>query len=305
MNEEDLQKALGGSREQQAFRLMKDAADNNYAPAQTKLAEMLQSGIGVEKSEALSLLYLQRAAIQGDQKAKFQFAIHLETGTPHLPQDKRKALALFRECGDAGKVPVSRLLQESAEEGSTSAMMELVDIFKSADGVPPSLSMALKYLQAAAEADNNPETMIQVADWFDRGQGVEEDPVAAVRWLRRAADCNGGCLDAICKLGETYITGRGHQYADLEKAFKYLKRASDKAHARANFQLAMIFRKGHGVGGPNDEESVKYMTKAADLGYLPAEEKLRRWERAGISSGYTAHDTTSEREPRRETGAES
>lgn len=274
-----------GSRPEQAARFLQAAADNGDFKAQSQMISLFRNGIGVETCPSHALLFTMKAALQGDASAAFEYGCLYESGSPHLAQDKRKAMEWFRKCGPRGKRRLIKVLEDltegegfsdTSEEERIAAMLELESI-EEARG---DSRKAARWVEAAAEAGHI-SSQISVAHRYDTGKGVDESGERMVFWLRRAAKKD---LDAACMLGKTYITGRGHDYADLEKAFQWLRICAEKHHAAANFELGIIMYKGHGVGGPNMEEAMTWMQRAADLGSVQAKEKLRRWKRTSIAA---------------------
>ncbi len=112
---------------------------------------------------------------------------------------------------------------------------------------------------------------------YELGQGVGRDPVAAVRWFRRAAD--GGHVAAMTALGFAYESGRGIA-ADAAEAVRWYQKAAVQGDARAQNNLGFAYESGRGVER-NRVSAAAWYRKAADQGYAPAQHNLGRMHEHG------------------------
>lgn len=93
----------------------------------------------------------------------------------------------------------------------------------------------LAFLSECSQRGNAP-SMVYLADMLEAGRGSDSgaDPVAAARWLRRAAE--SGYAVAQFHLGVALLLGRGVE-ADIPEARRWLRRAAAQGDADA---LALI-----------------------------------------------------------------
>jgi TPR repeat protein len=73
------------------------------------------------------------------------------------------------------------------------------------------------------------------------GEGVEQNPVEAIKWLSQAAEA--GDIQAQYNLAQAYDEGQGVA-PDLAKALKWSLRAAERGRALAQNQVAEAYRWG-------------------------------------------------------------
>jgi TPR repeat protein len=95
---------------------------------------------------------------------------------------------------------------ELAEEGSRQGMLNVANMYAQGQGVERSQEKAFQwYLRAAESGDSI--SMVEVAMAYEEGQGTVPDKVEAISWYRRAAEA--GNSDARWLLGKRlYDQGR-------------------------------------------------------------------------------------------------
>jgi hypothetical protein len=102
------------------------------------------------------------------------------------------------------------------------------------------------------------------------GDGVEKDPVEAVKWYRKAAE--QGHADAQVNLGECFMNGQGVA-KDPVDAVKWYRKAAEQGLAIAQLSLGVCFNYGQGVA-KNLTEAVEWYRKAAEQGDAVARKRL-------------------------------
>ena len=105
---------------------------------------------------------------------------------------------------------------------------------------------------------------------YYRGDGVKADKAEAVRWLRRAADA--GHVRAQNNLGMMYDKGDGVPQ-DQKEAAAWYRKAAEKGHAPSQFDLGLMYTNGEGVA-KDHAEAVKWLRKAAKQGHVNARKLL-------------------------------
>lgn len=141
------------------------AADHDWAPAQYKLGMIYASGQLLPPDPAKAVKYLQQAADQGGPLSEYQLAqLYAEgVGEPRSTADS----------------PVA-LLRRSAFQGCSPALRALAERYRTGLGVPIDYVQAIRYYQAASEANETTTASIGansggVFDLVDRNLEPKSD----------------------------------------------------------------------------------------------------------------------------------
>ncbi len=119
----------------------------------------------------------------------------------------------------------------------------------------------------------DPRAQYELGRNYEAGRGVAKDPVAAVRWFRRAAEA--GYRPAMVSLAAACEAGRGTP-ADIGEAIRWYGRAAELGDPLAQTSLGVIHATGRGV--PRDlPAAAGWYRKAADQDYAPAQNNLGRF----------------------------
>ena len=105
---------------------------------------------------------------------------------------------------------------------------------------------------------------------YRKGDGVPENYKVAVRWYKLAAD--QGHAKAQYNLGVMYDMGLGVS-RNYKVAVRWYKLAADQGHAMAQFAMGSMYEFGDGVP-TNYKEAARWYKLAADQGYAKAKDKL-------------------------------
>jgi uncharacterized protein len=112
-----------------------------------------------------------------------------------------------------------------AEQGDPAAQFRLGDMYRQGRGVRRDAAEAVRWYRSAAE-QGNAEAQLWLAKMYATGRGVERRDIAkAVRWLAAAAA--RGKVEAMRSLGERYASGEGIDQ-DLVAAHKWLALAASR-----------------------------------------------------------------------------
>ena len=125
-----------------------------------------------------------------------------------------------------------------------------------------------------SKADTECDATNSTEDCFSRGRRAEQDRRRedAARWYRRAAE--RGHAEAQFQLGLMYLNGQGVRHA-YDAAACWLREAADHGHALAQRNLAVLYFKGEGV--PRDHAAaVEWLNRAACQGCVSAQMDLAR-----------------------------
>ena len=129
-----------------------------------------------------------------------------------------------------------------ADKGNTSAMINLANMYEMGQGVPQDPTVAVAWLEkAAALEDARAQLHLGVA--YEKGQGVERDPRKATEWFRKAAEQDD--TTAQFNLGVMLATayGEGLEQSSSDQraeAIAWLERAEAGGHPEAAGFIAML-----------------------------------------------------------------
>jgi TPR repeat protein len=119
----------------------------------------------------------------------------------------------------------------------------------------------VKAAQRAAAQGLAP-AQFRLALMYDRGWGVQQSEVKAVKWLRKAAE--QGFVEAQYSLGSRYESGQGVTQ-DHAKAANWFRKAAEQGSVNAQKNLGAMYGLGQGVPG-NYSEAYVWSSIAAESG---------------------------------------
>jgi TPR repeat protein len=197
----------------EGMRLMRQAADQGNAEAQTYVGYFYEKGLGVPKDNAEALSWYRKAAALGYPAAQRNIGNFYEKG-----------LAVQRDYGEA-----MRWLRLAADQGNAGAETNIGYMYEQGLGVPQDYAEALSWYRKAANrgqatAQNN------IGVFFDKGYGVVQNYGEAAHWYRMAAD--QGNVDAEYNLALLYANGRGVSL-DLGEARQWMQKAASAGDSAA------------------------------------------------------------------------
>ena len=88
-----------------AFSFMLAAAEENFAPAQDRVSDMYETGQGTLANRQQQLYWTERAAGNGNVRAKHKMAMAFRYGKMGIQPDIKKAFRLFTELESGGYIP--------------------------------------------------------------------------------------------------------------------------------------------------------------------------------------------------------
>src|SRR5258706_14833631 len=157
--------------------------------------------------------------------------------------------------------------RKAADQGSTSAMVELGVAYGTGSGVARDEAQARKLFERAAEA-GNPRGVTNLAALSG---GAPSDPAKARGLLAKAAETNA---EAQYQLGLMMADGTGGP-ADDNPPRALFEKAAAQNHPGALERMGAFAQSGR--GGPKDSDAAKaYYEKAAALGNEDAKKALER-----------------------------
>lgn len=152
------------------------------------------------------------------------------------------------KSGDYAKA--ERLWRDAAERGSTDAMINIANLYVQGQGVDRDLGRAADWYRQAAEA-GDPVAQVHLGEAYESGAGLARDNRAAARWFRRAAE--QGDAHGAFNLGVMLATdyGNGLEASDDDQramARHWLRAAADNGHREAARMLQVLEQALEGDG---------------------------------------------------------
>jgi len=124
-----------------------------------------------------------------------------------------------------------------------------------------------RHLWLTLAEKNNASAIINLANLYEQGQGVERDLVASVIWLKKAAELND--TRGLYQLAMAYEKGLGVE-RDLQQAAYWLQKAAEQGDETAQFNLGVMLATnfGEGLTTSSHEQRLKALgwLKRADEG---------------------------------------
>lgn len=154
-----------------AAKWYRKAAEQEHAPAQTRLGTMYRDGQGVPQDHSTAAKWYRQAAELGYAPGQNYLGMMYSLGQG-VPQDFAAAAKWNRKAGEQGWVPAQDYLGTSHILGQ---------------GVPQDQATAAKWLRMAAE-QGYPPAQNSLGFMYEKGAGVPQDHAEAVRWYRKAAE---------------------------------------------------------------------------------------------------------------------
>ena len=228
-------------------------AQKGDAAAQTLVAEMFASGLGVKRNVKDAAFWYEQAAKGGDANAQYQFALLLMDGGI-VKLDKARADAM---------------MMKAAEGGNKYAQFNIAQLLVAKQKGPEGLLAALPWYEKAA-IQGVPDAQYAMSQLLLNLDLPKERRMAARDWLEKAA--RGGFDTAQYDMGVWLINGIGGE-RDFKAGFKWMKIAADNGHVLAMNKLAHLFINGIGTG-QDAVEAAKYyvLSRRAGLKDLDLED---------------------------------
>lgn len=196
----------------EAFRWVRLAAEQGYAPAEEELGLMYGLGTGVAPDDAAAFKWAQRAAEAGQIGAQSLLGSYYSSGTG-VKQDTALAVFWWRRAAEAGVAPAQSHLGMSYLRGV---------------GVPKDEAMGL-ILEKRAAAQGYTKAQLDLGLYYGF-LAVPKDDYESAAWLRLASD--KGDPEAQYYLGVALINGAG-VVRDDAAGRALVRSAADKGNRNA------------------------------------------------------------------------
>jgi TPR repeat protein/serine/threonine protein kinase len=242
-------------RYDEAFPLVKRAAESGHARSQSALGWMYDNGKGVAQDYTQAVYWFRKAADQGDAHGESNLGVMYENGQA-VKQDYAQAVSWYRKAAD---------------QGAAYAEAHLGSMYQHGRGVAQDYGQAVSwYRKSADQGDAGGEG--DLGYMYEWGRGVAQDYEQALKWYRAAAE--GGDASAMNNIGYMYEHGEGVK-KDYAQALNWYRQAAEHGDDTAMNNLGWMYQNGEGVAKDVDQ-AVSWYRKAAALGNESAKKNLQR-----------------------------
>ncbi len=169
----------------ESIRLLGEAANQGYAPAEYELGRIYLYGRGIPADYAKALVWEQKAADQGDSRAQRDLAFMYERGLG-VPADPARAAEWNRKA---------------AAQGNAEAQLQLARAHDQGSGVDKNPAEARRWYGKAAGAEQPAAQLALARKALEQGNCT-----GAIRWYTEAAE--HGEAEAMFGLGQLYKGGK-------------------------------------------------------------------------------------------------
>ncbi len=252
-----------------ALSLIRNAASQEYAPAQGQLGYLYSHGIGVAADKTESFMWSRKAAMQGDKISQYNVAADFFQGRG-IAEDKTEATKWFRKAAD---------------QGHLKAQASMARAYYNGYGVPQDYAeAAVWYTKAAQRGDIYSQRRLGLM--YAQGEGVSQSSSIAYDWYKKAATQDDMLSQK--QLGFVYWGGKGVP-EDKAKAFYWFRKAARQGDLGAQSLTAMCYKRGTGTAKDLDK-AVYWYRKAAAQGDEDAKEELVMLNATpgGVSQGHVS-----------------
>ncbi len=260
---------LAQNKNDEAIKLIQDAANAGYAPAQYKYAESL--------SEKESINWYEKAASQGYADAICALGDVYMQGK-EVSRDAERAFKYFIEAIDLN---------------SSKAMIHAGECYENGEGTPQDMGKAFWYYNKSAELGEI-SAYSKVAHCYWEGIGVKENMNDAFNWLVKGTEKGDtACCSELCEWYNPFPKSKYYVYGDRflydkEKAIELFSKAAEKGISSAqtimgNHYYYDLFRKAYYNGNRSEakkylDEAFKWFHKSAKQGNKEAKESINDHE---------------------------
>ncbi|MBA4411610.1 MAG: hypothetical protein C0397_19605 [Odoribacter sp.] len=187
--------------------------------------------------------------------ARFITAQKLLTGNG-LPKDTVKALKLFTDCAENGKMSF--------------AMNQLGLMHQMGKGADKDIRKALYWYTRSVEKED-PRGMFYLGNLYKKGEGVPQDFNKAFSYFKTSAE--NGFIGGMYGAGYCSYKGLGTTQS-YDEAVKWFKKGVEKECPACTFMLGNCYRNGYGVD-QNEPEAKRLLKKASDQKVTEADKELQ------------------------------
>ncbi|MCO5608676.1 hypothetical protein L7F22_062890 [Adiantum nelumboides] len=285
------------------------AAEEGHAHAQSTLAFLHRSGIGVEHSGAKAFLYHSFAANSGNFQSKLALAYSYfrqqmnEEAVRLYAELAGTAVASFSSALDSPlvePVPLNdgleenkdalkrsrgeedddfQILEYQARKGNAGAMFRVgLFYYSGLRGIRRDDAKALDWFLKAIEKGDT-AAMEFVGEIYARGHGVERNFTKALDWFKSAL--RNKRFSAYNGIGYLYVKGLGVDKRNYTMARECFKKAAEHDDPDGHYNLGVLYLQGKGVK-KDVEIASNYFVGAANAGHPKAYYQLAKLFQRGL-----------------------
>ena len=264
-----------------AIELLKGEAKKGSAEAANALGELNLGGQGSKPSAAEAARWFQQAADASYPPGMLNLGTLLKKGTDGVPADPDKANFLIRAAAEEGYAPAQvacgQLAEAGGEDKGDLAGARAWYEKAAAQENPEGLLALARFLDTGVAGPRDPAkgfaacrraatagslvAMNEIGVRYQKGQGVEVDPIAAIGWFTVAAQ--RGLAASQVNLGNCYEVGKG-VLPDFDQAGAHYAAAAKQNFGPAQYLLAQLFEQGKGAKANPVYAYINYARAAAN-----------------------------------------
>jgi TPR repeat protein len=260
------------------FNEVEEKATAGDVTAQYFVSAAYDCGIGVKSNRVEAFKWTELAAKQGMPRAERRLGWMLQNGKG-APMDLAAGAGWYRSAAEHGDAPAQNGLGCCYQKGmgvDRDPKEALVWYLKAA---PQGESLAQKNLaRLYASGSYGPNKGFgQGAEAQILSGGVAPDHALAEQWMRAAVDMNSaqGQWEFGNLLMSESNTNGFQDKTRFAEAGEYFKKAAEQGHAKAQYQLAMLYHAGK-LGEKLRSNCIPWFQKSADQGNADAQSTLAR-----------------------------
>ncbi|XP_067680164.1 protein sel-1 homolog 1-like isoform X2 [Haliotis asinina] len=248
-----------------AKEIFEDLSKRGSPTGQLGLGFLYSAGLGVNSTQARSLIYFTFGALGGDPLAQMAMGYRYWAGVG-VEAKCESALTHYKKV--AGTVADS----VSLSGGPTVQRVRLQEESESQTGNSPLLDDdLLQYYHFLADKGDVQAQVVLGQLYYQGGRGVAINHEQALQYFLMAAE--SGNANALAYLGKMYTEGSPVVKQNNMTAFHYFKNAADKGNPVGQTGLGMMYMNGMGVD-KDLTKAVRFFTMAADQGWVDGQLQL-------------------------------
>ena len=275
------------------------AASRGHVRSMFELGKLLHQGLGVEQDITQARRFVTEAADSGLLEATTYLAQLNDTDVPQILTERVSTTTLTddEEIGDTTTQKEFSLVRaEPTEENIDHYKLGIA--YLTGDGKEKNVYEAAQHFKIAAN-DGHGKAQYQLAKLYEQGIGVKQDIKLSRHWLEKASTAGvisakrdlqktselkenktekktkkeqNSDAETQFQLGIQHLTGN-EKVMDTSKASKLLLNAAQQDHARAQYQLGIMYEKA--IGFERDlKKAREWYQKAANAGLPEAQDAL-------------------------------
>lgn len=246
-----------------AFSLYVQASKQNHPTAAYRAAVCYEVGAGTKRDNNRAVLFYRKAAALGDNLAMHKVALILLYGKLGQRKNLKEGITWLKRAANA------------ADATHPEALHDLAQCYEKKGGCPvliPDEHYAFELYARAAQFGFAP-SQFRLGACYEYGLlGCQVDPSCSIKWYSKSAE--QGFPDAELALSSWYLSGsHGVLQQSDPDACLWARKAADRAHPKAQYQLGNFYEIGIGVP-TSMEEAIKWYSRAAAKGNRRAAQRL-------------------------------